>query len=229
MDEIENIRQRYERRKLLPVDGMYSIYAPHSLPTMYEREREFIRIISEADVFPETAKVLEIGCGAGGNLHDFIKYGFSPDNIVGNDLLSERLEVAKKKLPPEVQLIPGDACTIILPDEGYDVVYISTVFSSILDHPVRKQLADRVWGLLKPGGVIIWYDFIFNNPKNKDVEKVTQAQLMSLFPGSADYKFKRITLAPPLSRAVCKISSKLYPVVNFFPFFRSHLMGWIRK
>ena len=46
------------------------------------------------------------------------------------------------------------------------------VFPSILDDSFQQKLADRMWALTKPGGGILWYDFIYNNPRNPDVRGV---------------------------------------------------------
>ena len=40
-------------------------------------------------------KILDVGCGSGGVLRDFIKYGALPENLYGIDLLEDRIERAK--------------------------------------------------------------------------------------------------------------------------------------
>ena len=53
--------------------------------------------------------------------------------------------------------------------DSFDFVFQSTVFTSILDSEVRKEVAGEMLRVLKPGGVILWYDFHVNNPRNPDV------------------------------------------------------------
>ena len=78
--------------------------------------------------------------------------------------------------------------------------------------------------LLKPNGIILWYDFIYNNPKNKDVKKVDVKELKSLFSNSSKLYYKKITLAPPIGRKV----KKFYKLFNV-PFLRSHILAIIKK
>ena len=40
---------------------------------------------------------------------------------------------------------------------------------------------------------------------------------------------RRVTLAPPLARAVCRIHPRLYPVLNAVPLLRTHVLAWIAK
>lgn len=40
---------------------------------------------------------------------------------------------------------------------------------------------------------------------------------------------KRMTLAPPISRRICKIHPHLYHVFNMIPWLRTHVLIWIEK
>jgi hypothetical protein len=110
-------------------------------------------------------------------------------------------------------------------DASFDIVFQSTVFSSILDGAFQQRLAKRMWEWVKPGGGILWYDFIYNNPRNPDVRGVTVASIKKLFP-EGRLRVRRITLAPPIARRVpaCTLS-----LLNLFPFLRTHVMCWIEK
>ncbi len=104
----------------------------------------------------------------------------------------------------------------------------STVFTSLLDDGFQQRLADTMWRWVKPGGAVLWYDFTVNNPRNPDVRGVPLARVRQLFPqGRIDAR--RVTLAPPLARAVCRIHSSLYGVLNTVPWLRSHLLAWVGK
>lgn len=78
------------------------------------------------------------------------------------------------------------------------------------------------------GGVILWFDFVYNNPWNKDVRRVSKNRVKELFP-NGKFNFKSVILAPPISRRVSKISPKLYTLFNYLPFLRSHVLGVIKK
>lgn len=228
-EETEQVRLRYERRKTGIGASMYSPLDPSVYMGQQEKERALIRWIKAADLAPvDHRRVLEIGCGSGGNLLQLMKLGFLPENLVGNELLEDRAAFARNLLPSATQVIKGDALDLDLPEESFDVVFQSTVFSSILNDNFQGKLAEKMWSLVKPGGGVLWYDFIYDNPKNPDVRGVPVRSIRNLFP-AAEFIVWRTTLAPPISRLVTKINPFLYTVFNSISFFRTHVLCWIRK
>ncbi len=228
MDELTQIKERYERRKNIPVDR-YSIFNPATYLIEQEKERALIKLFKENKLLPlEDKKILEIGCGTGTNLLNFLKLGFTPANIYANDLIEERLEHAKKVLPSEVKIFTGNALDLNFNDNSFDIVFQSMVFSSILDKDFKKKLADKMWNWVKPGGGILWYDFTFDNPSNPDVKGIRPKDVKEIFNHKSFY-IKRLTLAPPIARAVTKIHPNLYHIFNSIYFFRTHVLIWIRK
>jgi hypothetical protein len=71
----------------------------------------------------------------------------------------------------------------------------STVFSSILDSDMKRKVASEMVRVLKPDGLIIWYDCFVSNPRNKDVKGITKNEIHQLFPG-CQIDLRRVTLAP---------------------------------
>ena len=95
-DEIRAIEERYARRKQLPEASLYHPLDPYVCCARQERERALIRCLKRAGQVPvQDKRVLEVGCGGGMNLLDLIRLGFQPQNLVGNDLLEERLARAR--------------------------------------------------------------------------------------------------------------------------------------
>ena len=228
-DEIRAIEERYARRKHLPEACLYHPLDPYVCCARQERERALIRCLKRAGQVPvQDKRVLEVGCGGGMNLLDLIRLGFQPQNLVGNDLLEERLARARTVLPPAVALISGDASSLALEEESFDIVLQSKVFTSILDQTFQEKLASRMWTLVRPGGGILWLDFIWDNPKNPDVRGVPVTRIRQLFPGGLMLRWP-ITLAPPIGRRLCKVCPALYPAVNVIPLLRTHVLCWIQK
>jgi hypothetical protein len=153
--------------------------------------------------------------------------GFQPENMVGIELLEDRAAIANKVLPHGI-VRAGEASEADLPPTSQDIVFQSTVFSSLLDDGFQKKLADRMWSWVKPGGGVLWYDFIYNNPKNPDVRGVPLRRVRELFP-QGKLTVRRVTLAPPIARRVCRIHPCLYTFFNLFPFLRTHILCWIQK
>ena len=228
-DEAGEIRNRYERRKELPTNLRYSPIDPYVCMVCQEKERAIIRWIHVAGLAPVgERRVVEIGCGGGGNLLQFIHLGFRPENLVGNELLEDRASQARHVLPVATEIFVGDASELDLEDQTFDVILQSTVFSSILDDRFQEKLAERMWKLAKPGGGVLWYDFVYNNPHNPDVRGVPVRRVRELFPDGI-MRVWRLTLAPPLGRFVTKVWPRFYTWLNVFPFLRTHVLCWIEK
>jgi ubiquinone/menaquinone biosynthesis C-methylase UbiE len=127
-------------------------------------------------------RTLEIGCGEGRVLDKLIALGANPRLIAGIDLLEERIEAARRRLP-EADLRVADARSLPYPDESFHVVVAFTVFSSILDLEIARQVAGEMCRVLKPGGVVVHYDFQYNNPWNPNVRGVKRAEVEGYFDG----------------------------------------------
>ena len=162
---------------------------------------------------------------------ELLRLGFAPAHLQGVELLPERHAQARQVLPAATQLWLGnaaDAGQAPIEPASQDLVLQSTVFSSLLDDAFQQQLADAMWRWLRPGGAVLWYDFCVNNPRNPDVRGVPLARVRSLFPGSRIIA-RRLTLAPPLARLLCRWHPALYTVFNSLPLLRTHRLAWIQK
>jgi SAM-dependent methyltransferase len=221
--ELERIAERYRRRSDRPSGTAFARCAIAEREAIY---RELLVGHSGGNL--GSLRLLEIGCGGGGELARFLRLGLRPELLVGNELLPERLAVARAALPASLRLLPGDASMIDLPNDSFDVVFQSTVFTSILDDALAERLARRMWELVRPGGAILWYDFTVNNPRNPDVRGVPGDRVAELFPHGAMRSW-RVTLAPPLGRAVAPLGSWAYRALASIPFLRTHLIAWIVK
>jgi phospholipid N-methyltransferase len=218
-EELKNIEARYEKRKNDSVTekNIYSNFVVNERNSIYKK------IILENFSSLDQVKLLEIGAGGGANINFFKSIQIPPNNLYANELLEDRVKELQKD-HPDIHILPGDALSI-KSEFQFDLVFQSTVFTSILDVEFRKSLANKMWDLTKSGGIILWYDFVFDNPNNKDVKKVSIKEVKSLFPEGKIIYSKRLTLAPPLGRRV----GKLYPLFNYFPFLRSHYVAAIQK
>lgn len=226
--ELDHIAKRYEKRKQNPT-GRYSRFNPEVMASLQERQRAMVSLLKANSFMSlDEADVLEIGCGAGSNLQELILMGASPARLVGNELLQDRVAAARMALPGALRLLSGDASALPIGPAEFDIVYQSTMFSSILDNALQDRIAQSMWRWVRPGGGILWYDFIYNNPSNQDVRGVPIKRIRELFP-EGDVQVRRVTLAPPISRRVCRIHPLLYPVFNSLPFLRTHVLCWVAK
>jgi hypothetical protein len=104
----------------------------------------------------------------------------------------------------------------------------STVFSSVLDVATRRQMANEMLRVLRPGGIIIWYDLFMNNPNNADVRGIDRNQISALFP-KCKITSSRITLAPPLARSLAPHAWTICELLASLRILDTHLLGVISK
>jgi SAM-dependent methyltransferase len=229
-DETIAVRDRYARR-----DGdahRYSLLNPEALLRAQERQRAIADLLVSVGFRDLSAvRLLEIGCGTGANLLEFLRFGFAPEHLQGIELLTSHVERARRVLPVGVRILHGNAADIdpaTIAPESQDIVYQATVFSSLLDAGFEQRLADVMWSCVRPGGGVLWYDFTVNNPRNPDVRGVPVSRIRQLFPGGR-FRVRRVTLAPPLARLVVRLHPKLYSPINSCPWLRTHVLAWIGK
>jgi len=229
LHEPEAVRERYERREAQACDWRYQMLNPSVWQSVHERQRATLRLLVDLGWLDlSTRRVLEVGCGSGGNLLEFLHDGFDPAHLQGIELLEDRFRQARQRLPAGVHLMLGDACEAVIPDASQDVVLQSTVFSSLLDNAFQQRLADAMWRWVRPGGGVLWYDFTVGNPRNLDVRGIPLGRVRALFPQGM-VRAKRITLAPPIARCVTRVHPSLYTVFNAVPLLRTHVLAWIEK
>jgi len=210
-------------------DARYSWFSPGHLYMVQERERWVLKLLRQNGFAPlSTRKILEIGCGTGYWLRDLIKWGARPENITGIDLLPDRVVEARKLCPEAVRIQCGSAAELALPSEAFDLVFQSTVFTSILDARMKRQVASEMLRVVKGDGGIVWYDYHINNPRNQNVSGVKKREIHKLFPG-CQVELRQITLAPPLVRLLAPHSWLACYLLGKIPWLCTHYLGMIRK
>jgi len=224
MNELEEIKKRYEIRKQTIVRGSKSDFYFNWF-IQNERELRYAKILQQYfghDL--SEIKFMEIGAGAGDNIFFFARRGINWNNIWANELLTDRFDILKTKFT-NCNLLEGDASTLAFKNE-FDIVFQSTVFTSVLDNDLKQKLADKMLDMVKPEGIILWYDFMFDNPRNKHVKGITKTEIKKLFAKAKNIQFYKVTLAPPISRRFYRI----YNLLNtLFPFLRTHIIAVIQK
>jgi SAM-dependent methyltransferase len=224
--ETEAVAERYARRA---ATGLYDPARPEVRHMLDERERALRRRFARLGWHDlDERRVLEVGCGAGGNLQRLLQMGFRAEHLAGVELLPGRFELARAALPAPVRLIQGDACELDWPAHSVDAVLVATVFSSLLDEAFQRRLATALWRWVRPGGGVLWYDFTVDNPRNPDVRGVPLRRIAALFP-EGRLAHERVTLAPPLARLACRIHPGAYGVLNALPWLRTHVLAWVEK
>jgi ubiquinone/menaquinone biosynthesis C-methylase UbiE len=225
--EEARIRVAYAKRQ--KDDARYSYFSMGNLFMLQEREQRLLALLKRHDLAPlHTKKILEVGCGTGYWLREFIKWGAQPENITGIDLLVDRVAEARYLCPEAVRIVDGNAVALAFPDATFDLVVQSTVFTSVLDASMKQQMASEMLRVVKDDGLILWYDYHVNNPWNPDVRGVKRREISQLFPG-CHIKLQRITLVPPLVRLLAPCSWLACYMLGKIPWLCTHYLGLISK
>jgi SAM-dependent methyltransferase len=224
--EEERIRRTYAARGDA---GRYSwLTAGHQL-IMQSAERGLLQALARSGRRTlQDATVLEVGCGTGHWLRSLVQWGAAPERIVGLDLLPDRIAVARRTCAAPTRLVTGSAAALPFPDRSFDIVLQSTVFTSMLDADVRRAAAAEMLRVLRADGIVLWYDFFVDNPRNPNVRGVGKDELRRLFPGCR-IDVRRVTLAPPLARAVAPRSWLAASLLSAVPALCTHYAGTIRR
>ncbi len=225
--EPERIRRYYLERLATDEGQRYSLFRRAHLYTVQSIERDLLSLLVEVGLTElGDRRILDVGCGDGSWIHRLVLYGATPANIVGVDLLPEHIGVASA-LVPGSGLLCANAERLPLASEAFDVILQFVTLSSILDKQARRRAAREMLRVLKPGGTIVCYDFIFN-PLNRQTRGLPQRDYHRLFPGCSLH-FHRVTLAPPITRYAERLSWILCEMLEKIVFFRSHYLVVITK
>lgn len=210
-------------------NNLQTIYSPLNSAALFmiqRRHREIRKILATYSTHIKDLRLLEIGCGGGQWLAEFQMFGFDVANLAGIELDEERAQLAKQRIVG-ADIRVGNGAELPWEAKSFDIVFQSTVFTSILDDETKQEVANEMKRVCKPDGFILWYDFSYNNPKNPKVKGVKKCEIRQLFkPWNCE--IRKVTLAPPIARRIVPASWLLAEQLEtFFPCFRSHLIAKI--
>jgi ubiquinone/menaquinone biosynthesis C-methylase UbiE len=228
MDDLSRLRTEYaDRERRLSGSDLYSWFNTATLFTVHQRQRALLQSLKRQGLFDVAPlHVLEIGCGAGGILTEFVSFGARPHNLFGVDLLPDRLCDAQKRIPG-CHFYNADGQHLPFRSESFDLVIQFTALSSILDPVIRQNICQDMVRVLRPAGRILWYDF-WLNPTNPQTRGIRPEEVRQLFPGCR-CTFQRITLAPPITRKLATVSWGLCLFLESLKLFNTHYLGIIQR
>lgn len=222
--ESKRLREVFVDRKD-PGDGALDLFR---MCSHHERQQAlvlFFRRIGMSSL--KGLRVLDIGCGSGGQLRRLTDFGADPECCVGIDVFQPGLACARRQ-NPNIKFIQASAAQLPLASASFDLVFQFTVFTSVLDSQIREAMASEVQRVLRPGGFFVWYDFAYSHRKNPNVRGIGRREVQRLLAGFR-LQLQRITLAPPIGRPVAKISPALYRVLAAIPLLRTHYYCFAQK
>ncbi len=209
-----------------PETGLYVHLDAADRYIHYSRDRALLALLRRHGI--ETLagpRILEVGCGGGSLLRTLLHYGADGDRLTGIDIASATIAGAGASLPG-TPLAVANAAALPYRDASFDVTFAFTSLTSMLDQREREQAAVETLRVLRPGGLLVVYDF-WVNPLNRTTRSLRPNELRALFAGSR-VEVERVTLAPPIVRALGGRPS-LCRQLERLPWLRSHLLAAVIK
>ncbi|MEQ1884900.1 MAG: class I SAM-dependent methyltransferase [Bryobacteraceae bacterium] len=170
-------------------------------------------------------RIADIGCGKGYWLRTFLAWGTRAEYLMGIDTDASRLGIAAEQAPG-THLLHADCRSLPMESGSFDIVTQFTLFTSLLAPEARKQAAQEMMRIAKPGGVLVWYDFFAPNPLNPNTRPVNAQELADLFPGSA-IRAERMTFAAPVARMIARVSGRAAAAANRSDLLATHYLALI--
>lgn len=225
--DLERLKSEYQHRETrLAGSDKYSVFNIANLFMMQQRERTTLSVLKKHGFCPiQNNSMLEVGSGSGSALFEYAYYGMYPDHLSGIDLLPNRVKESRIR-QPLFHVACADAQNVPFSSQSFDLVIQYTVFSSILDGVIKNNIATEMLRVLKPDGMILWYDFWWN-PINRQTQGIRPPEIRKLFPGCT-YEFHQVTLAPPIARKIVPVSWVLALLLEKIVIFNSHYLVAIR-
>jgi ubiquinone/menaquinone biosynthesis C-methylase UbiE len=222
-NDLDRLRSEYaDRAKRLAGSDIYSLFNQANLYALQQRQRDTLALLRKHGFFPlKEYAIFELGCGTGGVLREYLTYGAKSMSLHGADLLFDRLEIALAQFA-HLPVTCSDGQSLPYASRSFDLVLQYTAFSSVLDDDVKVELASEMLRILRPQGMILWYDF-WLNPTNPQTQGIRPREIRNLFPGCR-FEFHRITLAPPIARRLAPISWIASLLLEKMRIFNSHYL-----
>ena len=194
---------------------------PGNVSMLAERYRLLEVLLQRAGFWPLAGRrVLDVGCGDGQLLGHLSRCGADAAQLSGVDLLPERIQAATRNFP-QIAFTVGNAENLEFDTAAFDLVILSTVFSSILAKDMQRNIASEVSRVSNGTGKIVIYDFRIPSPSNRNVRAVTRRRVAELFP-THQLTAQSLTVLPPLARRLGRRTDWWYPKLGRLPFLRTH-------
>lgn len=176
------------------------------------RETAVIRSLRKSGIEITSARILDVGCGSGGSLISLLNLGVPINNLTGIELLAERVEEGKNRIP-SLELLVGDATNMQFDDSTFDMVLESTMFWGIPDDEVAMKVAREMIRVAKPGGIILLCDWRVRDPRQTD-GALTIRRVRKLFAGVRIENIELGPLIPPIGRRLSRWLPSFYFVLQ---------------
>lgn len=189
---------------------------PEVLFQTFAADRANIAALRHIEIDRATATVLDVGCGNGASLLQFIRLGFKPSNLTGVDLEVERIARAKEELPG-IDFRVESADRLPFADESFDIVFESTMLGTLDSKPLLAGIASEMLRVTRKGGHIMLTDWRYSRQGSGVKTAINPKKIAELFSVGRNTNIvasERGALVPPIGRRVSRMMPSLYFLVS---------------
>jgi ubiquinone/menaquinone biosynthesis C-methylase UbiE len=175
-------------------------------------DRANISALQKLDLDRENARVLDVGCGDGASLLQFIRLGFRPSNLVGIDTSDARIAHAAEFLPG-VGFRKESADALPFGDGEFDLVFESTMLGTLESPTLLENIAREMLRVTKTRGYVMLADWRYSREGSGVKTAISPALIAKLFlVGNATRVVARESgaLVPPIGRRLSRFTPSLY-------------------
>ncbi len=183
---------------------------------LFAFERANIRALQGLPIDSETARILDVGCGTGSSLLQFLRLGFRPENLAGVDKSAERIASARARFPA-AEFRCESAESMGFADSAFEIAFESTLFMMLTSEETARRIAGEMLRVTRTGGYLILADWRYAKPNSQDHRAMTPKRIASLFgvgSATAVIRHERGALIPPLGRFLSRRVPSMYFVVQ---------------
>lgn len=223
-EEARRIQQRYRERDAAGGESSFWTFCnPVVLHIAQERERVFWRAARDLGLDLAGIDILDVGCGAGGELLNLGRWGAATSRMFGIDLSWDRIRSAHTLHGLKVVQASGDR--LPFRDGQFGAVMQNVVFSSIVSPDMRREIAAEMERVLAPGGMLLWYDASRTRGQDPAFVPVSRGEAEGLFPGIS-FSWYGLTTDMGLLKLARRIGGDTgMKAVAATGLFRTHLFG----
>jgi ubiquinone/menaquinone biosynthesis C-methylase UbiE len=160
----------------------------------------------------QKVRILDVGCGSGAGILQFLRLGFDPSKLVGVDMDEGRISEARCLLP-HVNFYCASADSMPFGDQSFDVVFESTMLGTLSSLPLLRSIAAEMIRVTKRGGFLVLSDWRYSKKGSGVKTAISRSQLNELFSIGSRTTFvakEDGALIPPLGRRISKAAPALY-------------------
>jgi SAM-dependent methyltransferase len=234
IDKLQTATEDYYREYNVKkgVDRNSLLHNPEVLFQSLARDAAMVRALRWINPNPQSARVLDVGCGDGDSLWIFLRLGFEPSNLFGVDIQEHRIAQAKAT-NPLVNFECTNATNLGFPDGTFDIAMESMLFLQLTDDDIARRIASAMLRVTKPGGILLVSDWRYSKPGSDEFKGVSPSRIADLYQIGTRTDVCRTfrgPLVPPVGRFLSKyLSSAYFAIHALFPFLAGHMITVLRK